>query len=68
MRPKAHMVAIRIPRPLLAAIDAWIAAQEVPPNRSAVMAAALRQFLSGKTARSEGPKRGGPDPGSAEPV
>jgi metal-responsive CopG/Arc/MetJ family transcriptional regulator len=39
-----------IPPDLLAELDAWIAAQPVPPSRSAVIVAALRQFLAGQSA------------------
>lgn len=35
-----------LPPDLLSELDAWIAAQPVPPSRSAVIVAALRQFLA----------------------
>lgn len=35
-----------IPPDLLAELDAWIAQQPVQPSRSAVIVAALRQFLA----------------------
>ena len=35
-----------LPPDLLADLDAWIAQQPVPPSRSAVIVAALRQFLA----------------------
>lgn len=51
------------PPDLLADLDAWIAQQPVPPSRSAVIVAALRQFLAGQN----GPmKEGDPTPPDAE--
>lgn len=35
-----------LPPDLLADLDAWIAQQPVPPSRSAVIVASLREFLS----------------------
>ena len=37
---------VRIDRPLHEAIQAFIAAQEVPPDRTAVVVTALQQFLA----------------------
>ena len=39
---------------LLARLDRWIAAQEFPPTKTAVIEAALRAFLDGR-------ERGAPD-------
>jgi len=52
-----------LPPDLLADLDAWIAQQPVPPSRSAVIVAALRQFLAGQN----GPmKEGDQTPPDAE--
>lgn len=42
-----------LPPDLLADLDAWIAQQPVPPSRSAVIVASLREFLSRHGAMKE---------------
>jgi len=41
------MVSFALDPELLAQIEAWIAKQPVPPSKTALIEAALRQFLSG---------------------
>ncbi len=46
-------ISIRLPEDLLTDLDGWINGQRVPPNRAAVLAIALREFLD----REAGKKR-----------
>ncbi len=39
------MLSLAIDRPLLERLDAWLEQQEFPPTKTAVVEAALREFL-----------------------
>lgn len=40
------MISIRLPPDVLKALDKWRSEQDVPPQRTAVILAALRRFLA----------------------
>ena len=52
---KKPVLTARVDAKLLAQLDRWLAKQDVPPTRTAVVEAALREFLDRREA-SEKPR------------
>lgn len=48
MSQKRHPITIKLPPELLDDVDAYCAAQAVPPTRTAVIEAAIVAFIAGK--------------------
>jgi hypothetical protein len=46
--PETKPVNFRLSAELMARLDAWIAKQNFPPNRTAVVARALEEYLDAK--------------------
>jgi len=49
------MVSYALDPELLGRLDAWLKTQEFPPSKTAVVEAALRQFLDDRAEREEEP-------------
>lgn len=51
MSRKKKMVSFALDPEILAELDAWLAKQEFPPSKTAVVEAALKAFLEARNAK-----------------
>lgn len=55
MARRKKMVSFALDPEILRQLDDWIAAQPVPPSKTAVLEAALKKFISGNDDQNEKP-------------